>query len=275
MQVPQSQIQPENEIYEGQNYEAVVPQPNNRKLIIIFGIILILLVVAIGFVALLILNKNASSSLETAQPAAIESANSDVDSVKNQVAEQNTSEENKVTRNILTLEEALAFSLTETGMENVDSARIERITLLYTPDKKEWTFEFVSKINPHKKDTYSETVYDFPMATVKVSNNGTFEIKSRTYLKDNTSLLYDGLPLPSEVALSSYLDIAKQKITGSGKTPGEIISAKYRGFTDVINDWEVNVVLAGEEENDIKKSVEVTFKKGVYSKMSDSTLTIR
>jgi len=179
-------------------------------------------------------------------------------------------------RQFITLEETLNFALTSAGLEYADSARIEKIDLIYTPKDKQWTFEFKSKTNPHKKDQYAETLFDFPISTVFIKHTGEFSASSSTYLKDMKDYSYSPLPEPKDVAKSSYLDLAKQRAQDAGFQIGGIIVASYRacagcGYT---GEWTVDLIQAGEEEKDQKKSKRVVFRDGVFRSMSDATITL-
>jgi hypothetical protein len=184
-------------------------------------------------------------------------------------------------KQISTLEEAMAFALTGSGMENADTAKVRGIKLLYTPTYKNWTLDFVTRSNPHKSEKTFATVYDESWVTVKIKNTGEVNLDSTINLKDQAETgpwLYKSKPL--EAAVSTVFDLAKQKVVGAGLTPGQILSAEYSSL-GVENDtggynsrWVIAVVLAGEEEKTNKKAKTVVFAGGNYKEMYDSTLTL-
>lgn len=180
-----------------------------------------------------------------------------------------------------TLEEAMAFALAGSGMQYADTAKVDGIKLLYTPTYKNWTFNFRSRTNPHKSEKTFATEYDVVWTTVKIKNTGEVSVDASFISKNNPENgPWSTQAKPSEAAISTYFDLAKQKVSGAGLTPGTIISAEFSSLgssnpnSPYNNKWKIAVVLAGEESKAEKKAKTVVITQGNFEEMYDSTVTI-
>lgn len=256
---------------------------NSNSKMIIFVVILV--IVVIGLLAVIgIMTSNIAKKKETTNTNEMATTNQKTNILPTYSAPATATPTGTKTagKQFNTMEEALSFALTGSGIEHVDTTKIQEIKLLYTPTYKTWKFYFVTRTNGHQSPTTFATVYDETSVTVYIKNTGEFSVDtgltSHDKKEDSAWLYY---PKPSEVAISSYLDIAKQKIIAAGATPGTITSADFysTGYSsDTLkqynSQWKIAIVLAGEETKTEKKSKTVKFLSGNYSEMYDSTVTI-
>lgn len=181
------------------------------------------------------------------------------------------------TKPLNSFSEVRTFSTGKAGVPSPETARVGKLSLLYTPDYKQWSMDMMSKTNPKKKDQYAQTLYDLPSTNIMMKNNGEFKIKSVTYFKSVPSeFSYDHSLPPSEIDPDTFITQARERIGATGDVPGEIVAAKYdySPFVDNKGQWTIVITLKGEEKNDVKKARKVVFEDETFKEMSETELTI-
>ncbi|MFA9288983.1 MAG: hypothetical protein ACEQSA_03835 [Weeksellaceae bacterium] len=237
-------------------------QTNNSSMMGLLTIIIILLVIGIAGVGYMLMKDNKTTATNTntqEQPS---------------TGTSTTPNAGETTEgSITTIEEAVAFALTKAGIENGATASMANVRFIYDPTYKFWNFMFRTE-TPSTKDT---SKYDYTTYTVRVREDGTYDTTSNVNANRSKDSQFEKEAVPTEVALSSLIDEAKQKVTAGGATPGTMVAGRYVGLVtpDHKGTWFVHVVLAGEEGKDKMKTKMARFEDTTFVALTDDEISIQ
>lgn len=182
-------------------------------------------------------------------------------------------------RKITSFEEAVEGVKELMKPYTVDMVRVDGIEIVQKPNKTQYIFRVNGRLNPRQDDEYTKPVYDYKDVDITLISTGEYEMNvwDNTFLKTMPKYWDDYADI-NEVKYDDILQLARTRVTESGKTPGDIVTGTFEYCQNIIesctSNWKFGFVLKGEETNEKKGTVFVEFKDTDFQEINEGTIEL-